>query len=95
MEDNNTKPQTSAPTQIPQSQVENHEDASRRPGTGPPPLAGVGLKIERDVGGRGFRIAGVASNGPGECLMGRTRGVSLLALTLMRPCSCEYGRQGE
>ena len=29
-------------------------------------LAGVGLKIERDVGGRGFRIAGVASDGPGE-----------------------------
>ena len=28
------------------------------------PIAGVGLKIERDVSGKGFRITGVAPNGP-------------------------------
>jgi GABA(A) receptor-associated protein len=98
--DTNTKPQTSAPAPTPQARAEKREEgASRRPGTEPPPLqAGVGLKIERDVGGRGFRVAGVASDGPGECfiwLRPATCGVSSLALTLMCPCSCEYGRQGK
>lgn len=55
---------------------ERFDDAAKRPAvelssetsnfSNPAPLAGVGLKIERDVGGRGFRIAGVASDGPGE-----------------------------
>ena len=40
--------------------------ASSTSASAPAPLAGVGLKIERDVGGRGFRIAGVAPDGPGE-----------------------------
>ena len=65
------------PEQMTQSaERESFEDAAKRPAvelssesstsSNPVPLAGVGLKIERDVGGRGFRIAGVASDGPGE-----------------------------